>query len=355
MHSSNRAFIAAAGSGKTEDLVNRALAIPPDEGIVLTTFTNNGAREIRERIVEKRGVVPSNIDVMPWFTFLLRHGVKPYQQPVLGVNAVAGLEFLKRPGFPTKRSTAYYVDRSNRVYGEFLAEFVLLLNEKSNGAVVNRITRIYKHFFFDEIQDISARDFEVLHLLLDSQISVTLSGDPRQATFSTTTSKTNKKWSGFGVAEWLEGLADKRVLVLEEHNFSRRCVQDICDFGDKIFPELIPTNSLNTTSTEHDGMFLVRTADVDAYVDAYAPQLLVWQKTSKNYGLSSRNMGEVKGLTFARVLIGPTAPMEQYLRKGSVLVPGARSKLYVAATRARHSAGIVIDNPGSCQLPYWSP
>ncbi|WP_422386473.1 hypothetical protein [Cryobacterium ruanii] len=299
--------------------------------------------------------MPSNIDVLTWFAFLLRHGVKPYQQTFLDVNVVAGLINVKRLGRPRKGTIAYYVNSSNRVYGEFLAEFVLLLNAEANGAVVDRVTRIYKHFFFDEIQDISARDFEVVHLFLDSPMAVTLSGDPRQATFSTTTSRTNRKWSGFGIADWLEGLDAERVLRLEEHNFSRRCVQDICDFGDKIFPQLTPTSSLNTTSTEHDGVFLVRTTDVDAYVNAFAPQLLVWQKTSNTYGLSARNMGEVKGLTFPRVLIGPTVPMEEYLRKGLVLVPGARSKLYVAATRARQSATIVLDKPGNCQLPYWSP
>ena len=69
----------------------------------------------------------------------------------------------------------------------------------------------------------------------------------------------------------------------------------------------------------------------------------------------ARNMGEVKGLTYDRVLIGPTGPFANYFKSGGELAPVSRSKLCVAVTRARQSAAIVMDKPGSSLIPYWEP
>ncbi len=71
-------IIAAAGSGKTTFLVNQALSID-SKPVLITTFTEVNEREIRERILAKKGYIPSNIIVQTWFSFLLKHGVRPYQ------------------------------------------------------------------------------------------------------------------------------------------------------------------------------------------------------------------------------------------------------------------------------------
>ena len=76
--SNNKLIIAAAGSGKTTYLVDQALSINGDR-VLITTFTEVNEREIRNRIVEKKGYMPSNITVKTWFSFLLQHGVRPYQ------------------------------------------------------------------------------------------------------------------------------------------------------------------------------------------------------------------------------------------------------------------------------------
>ena len=56
------------------------------------------------------------------------------------------------------------------------------------------------------------------------------------------------------------------------------------------------------------------------------------------------NFGEAKGETFNRVLIYPTKDMERWAKDSSTtLSDGARAKFYVALTRARCSAAIVID------------
>jgi len=354
--SSNKAIIAAAGSGKTEEIVTMALAVPPDEGVLITTYTDNGATEIRNRIVSKVGLVPSNIRVIPWLTFLIRHGVKPYQSPAVGINQVSGLHFDKRFGFPKKVDVQkYYLDKSSKVYRDFLSEFACLLNEQSGGAVVARIATIFAHIFYDEIQDISGRDFEFLELLMDSPANVTVVGDPRQGTFSTTQSRTNRGQTKSEVTKWLENLHAKNKLDLVFMNHSHRCRPEICSFSDALYPDFGETESRNVTGTLHDGVFLVRTAHVTAYILEHQPQVLVWNKTSETFGARARNMGDVKGLTYERVLINPTVPMTRYLQNGADLAKESRAKFYVGLTRARQSVVIVLDTPGSSTLTYWEP
>jgi DNA helicase II / ATP-dependent DNA helicase PcrA len=353
--SSNKAIIASAGSGKTEEIVVRALAVPTTERVLLTTYTDNGANEIRARLTTKSGRIPSNIEVLPWLTFLLNHGVRPYQHPLVGTNEVTGLHFERRQGFPKKSDArTYYLDRSGNAYRDYLAEFAVMLDAESGGAVVERISQIYHHIFYDEVQDISGRDFEFLELLMASQVSVTVVGDPRQGTFSTTQSRTNRGLTKSAVMKWVGGLEDRKVLEIEIHDYSMRCNQHICDFADDLYPELPRTQSRNTLATAHDGVFLLKSEDVAQYVSAHAPQLLVWNRRSESFGLHARNMGDSKGLTFDRVLISPTATMEKFLQSGAPLAPEALAKFYVAVTRARHSVAIVLEHAGSSTLQYWT-
>ena len=74
----NRLIIAAAGSGKTTFLVNEALK-NTKERVLITTYTEANEAEIRNKIIQKKKCIPSNITVQTWFSFLLQHGVRPYQ------------------------------------------------------------------------------------------------------------------------------------------------------------------------------------------------------------------------------------------------------------------------------------
>lgn len=77
--SKNRLMIAAAGSGKTTFLVKEALSVK-DKNVLITTYTEANEAEIRKIIVqETKGYIPENITIQTWFSFLLQHGVRPYQ------------------------------------------------------------------------------------------------------------------------------------------------------------------------------------------------------------------------------------------------------------------------------------
>jgi DNA helicase-2/ATP-dependent DNA helicase PcrA len=56
------------------------------------------------------------------------------------------------------------------------------------------------------------------------------------------------------------------------------------------------------------------------------------------------NFGGSKGLSFERVLIYPTKPIESWIKdNNSILQPISKSGFYVAVTRAKYSVGIVYN------------
>src|SRR5574344_1488537 len=74
----NKVLIASAGSGKTTHLVNKTLELK-GEKILITTFTDDNANEIKNKFHEINHCIPPNVTILPWFTFLLQEGVRPYQ------------------------------------------------------------------------------------------------------------------------------------------------------------------------------------------------------------------------------------------------------------------------------------
>ena len=77
LYPNSKLIIAAAGSGKTETLVN--MAMNEKRKIAITTYVDENIEEIKSRFYLKNGCIPDNVLIIPWFSFLLVHGVKPYQ------------------------------------------------------------------------------------------------------------------------------------------------------------------------------------------------------------------------------------------------------------------------------------
>ena len=61
-------MIAAAGAGKTTYLVNQASEVC-DGKVLITTFTIENSVEIKKKLTNKYGFIPSNIIVKTWFDF----------------------------------------------------------------------------------------------------------------------------------------------------------------------------------------------------------------------------------------------------------------------------------------------
>lgn len=359
----NKLIVAAAGAGKTTFLVNGALKIK-EERVLITTYTQANEAEIKKKIIEVNQCIPPNIIVQTWFSFLLQHGIRPFQgglfeKEITGlilVNSQSGLKYYFK-GKPIyfseeKEFERHYFTKDTKIYSDKISKFVFRCNANSAGAVIERLCKIYSHIFIDEVQDLAGYDLELLKLLFKASSNTLLVGDPRQGTYSTNSSAKNKQFKKAAIINFFEddslGIETDTTSLTTNY----RCNEAICNLSNKLFTDLPPTTSGNNDTTTHDGVFLVREADIDEYLKTYSPvQLRENVKTEVNANYRVMNFGESKGLSFDRVLIYPTNPILKWLAdNNSELAPTSRSKLYVALTRARYSVGIIYNYSDSLTI-----
>jgi hypothetical protein len=340
--SENVAILAVAGGRKTECIVESAIAEKCGRVWILT-YTNENQRHILRRLHQKHGGSPPHVEVMGWFSFLIDHCIKPYQRALTREPL-----FLKGLNFEGERSRyarkeeihRYFFDRSAKIYRNGASDFATLLNEATNGAVIERLEGIYAAIYIDEVQDLVGYDLDLLEILFRSGIRIVVAGDIRQHTLATNTGSRHKQYRGPGFVEWLTTQSSDCRLEHRSENY--RCNQAICDFANGLFPNLPASVSKDVDVTEHDGVFEISNGDVLTYVEQWSPVVLRHSKVTNTLDLPSINIGVAKGSTYDRVLIFPTKPMLTYLADRDSSKLKAPESLYVAVTRARHSVAFVV-------------
>lgn len=362
----NKLIIASAGSGKTTLLVNDALA--QNGKVLILTYTLSNEDVIKRRLTKKAGCIPRNITVQTWFSFLLQHGVRPYQgclheslyehniKGMLLVNEPSGIKYKNKKGFPVCFSedtefSKHYFTKDGKIFSDKISKFAVKCNTQSNGEVVNRLSHIYDHLFIDEVQDLAGYDLELLKLLFESSISILLVGDPRQVTYLTHLEKKYKKYQDGKIKDYIENELRRRIVcVVDETTLtaSHRCCSPICKYASLLysnFPDTIPCSCCRDDTIPHQGVFLIKPNELKGYVQKFNVMQLRWDNSVKVLiDTPAMNFGESKGKTFDRVLIYPTKNMVKWINDTSIsLSGGARSKFYVALTRARYSATIVMN------------
>lgn len=358
----NKLVIAAAGSGKTTSLVNDALE--QTGKVLITTFTQANEAEIRKKIIQKNGCIPDHIVVQTWFSFLLQHGVRPFQgkltdrkvKGLILVNGISGVKYYYKgnPVYFNEKTEfdGHYFTKDHKIYSDKLSKFVIKSQEKSEGAVVDRLSRIYSKIYIDEVQDLAGYDLEILKLLFASKVDITLVGDPRQGTYVTNNAAKNKKFQKSKIIYFFEEEFNDIEIDNTSLTVNHRCFPAICNLSNELFPDFGGATSGNNSTSGHDGVFFIKAQDVDTYLDAYKPiQLRDKKNVVINKDYNSINFGESKGLSFDRTLIYPTKPMLDWLLNNNAeLAPTSRSKFYVALTRARQSVGIIYDYTASTNV-----
>lgn len=336
--------LAAAGSAKTQMILDRVLA-NPDRTALITTYTTENLNQITRRLQEaNKGAVPSHVTVMSWFSLLVNHAIRPYQRSVFGEGSfIAAFNFLgARSRYTPKNEPArYFLDGNRDVYRDGAADLACEVETRSGGLVCQRLAEMFNDIYIDELQDLAGYDLTFLELLLRSKATVVGVGDSRQQTFVTNDSRMNQRFKGDGLTDWVKARAD--CCTLEFRNECYRSNQEICDFADAIFPSHPKTISKNETVTGHDGIFQIRRDEVAAYYEQYSPVVLRYRRDVDTFGLPAKNFGIAKGSTYDRTLIFCTRPMLKYLADGDAAKLTSREKFYVAATRARFSVAFVVN------------
>ena len=337
-------IIAAAGAGKTTFLVKKALEI--SENVLITTYTDANEQSIRDKFYETNGCIPSNVTIMPWFSLLIKHGIRPYQSYLIN-NKVSGVLLVNKADIDLLRlkdtNEKKYVTTSGNVYSNMISKLPCVLDELSNGCVFRRIRKIFSYVFIDEIQDFAGYDLEVIKKLYEVGCNMTLVGDPRQTTYRTHYEEKYKKYAGGKIADFVQDNITGMNIDTTTLSTSHRNNQIICNPANQMYPDMKLCNSAMNEKTGHDGIFWISEENINSYMETYNPiQLRHDKRTKVNTKFEVTTFGSSKGLTFDRVLIYPTQPMLNWLSgKSKNMKDESLSKFYVAVTRAKYSVGFV--------------
>lgn len=366
----NKLIIAAAGAGKTTFLIEEAFK--RSDNVLITTFTEENEAEIYDKFIRKYGYVPSHVTIQTWFSFLLQHGVRPYQgacnevlfeekiNGILLMNQQSGLNYKFWKGgkeIPVYYSEdtdfiPHYFTKDKKLYTDKLAKFVIRANDNSGGNVIDRIARIYPTIYIDEIQDLAGYDLEIVKELFHSNANVLCVGDLRQVTYYTHSERKNKPYRHGMIKNYV--LRECRVsdkIIVDETTLakSHRNNKEICIFSSLIYPSFPATypcdcENCHPKNIEHQGVYIVKESDLAHYLDKYRPvQLRHNMKVITDTRFSCYNFGKSKGKTFDRVVIYPTTDIKSWLiERNTSLADKTRASLYVAVTRAKFSVAFVI-------------
>ncbi len=88
----------------------------------------------------------------------------------------------------------FYFTKALKIYSQKISKFIAGCNNTTAAEVIKRITRIYKHIFIDEIQDLAGWELQIIKMLFNSISKILLVGDPRQVVYLTHHSTKYKKY-----------------------------------------------------------------------------------------------------------------------------------------------------------------
>lgn len=372
----NRYLIAAAGAGKTTTIVQDALS--KSGGVLLVTFTEANRDEIIKKVIEKVGHVPRNITILTWFTFLIQHGVKPYQGSyhasfqeyqfnglILCQNGKEGKRQIQQG---TKKVWVYikseqedpivhYSSKDGRLYSDRLPKLVTRINAKSKGKLFQRIEKLFPNLYIDEVQDLSGYDLEILKLMFASKASISLVGDPRQYVFST---HRENKYAAYGngkIREFIQNECTSLEVACKIDdvtlNVSHRNSPEICYLSSLLYQDQYPRVTACSCPTccalRMGGEIKVVTKTEATHILLSNPSIvqLIYDKRTVllSNGHKSLNMGLSKGITFDSIMIYPTKEMKNWLiDHRTILKDITKAKFYIAITRARKNVYFVFDD-----------
>jgi len=321
-----RVVLAVAGSGKTKTIIDK---LELDSRALIVTYTINNTSNLKRRIIEKFGFIPSGIRVYTYFSFLMKFCVRP----IVGHKwRIKGTSFDNPPRFAKKDNSSHYMTQRGRLYHSRIAKFIA--SEDMVKDVIKRIEKYYDLLCIDEVQDFAANDFNLLCELAQVNIEVLLVGDFYQHTFDTSRDGVIRKNLHKNYVKYLDEFKKVGVEVdVVTLSASHRCSPSICRFINDVLA--IPMQSHRTDEVNVE--LVTEVSRVHELVNDSSIVKLFDQNSSKYNGWTD-NWGNTKGLDdFQDVCIIINAQIEKGYSLGDLsgLAPLTHKKLYVACTRAK--------------------
>ncbi len=190
----NEIQIAGAGAGKTYSLAKRLINeynnTEDNKSIYAITFTNAAKKNIKDRVNESLGFIPSNIIITTIHGFLLNEIIYPFNKLIYGFhfNKAVSIDLPYEPKF--KRYKLKKLNENNIIHNEqVFKKAKMILSKKGKKIIIKeKIDIIMEHIedaisciLIDEAQDMDKDAIEVFTILSKLNIYIYMVGDPKQA------------------------------------------------------------------------------------------------------------------------------------------------------------------------------
>ncbi|WP_394168743.1 UvrD-helicase domain-containing protein [Saccharospirillum alexandrii] len=333
-----RIILAVAGSGKTSHIID---GLSREGQFLILTYTENNYNHLQKKVIEKFGIIPENITVLTYFTFLYSFCYKPFLYDAYGAK---GINWEVPPVFTLRLSRSnrkFYVDTNGRLYSNRIAK--ILEVEGVLELIKNRLEKYFDHLLIDEIQDFGGHDFNLLKQLCAADVNMLLVGDFYQHTFDTSRDgKTNQTLHN-DIEVYKKHFSDVGFVVdLSTLSDSHRCTSEVCDFVTEYLGIKIGSNKC-----ESSNVVFVEDPKEIARIFYDDNIIKLFYRNHSKYPCESQNWGKSKGLDNYQdvcVVLYKKAAKEYRNGKLHELPPSSKNKLYVACTRANNDLYIIEED-----------
>ena len=313
---------AVAGSGKTTLIIKTCREIGFSSDIAIITYTIANQENLNKSIIEEFGFMPKNIHLFGYFEFLYRFCYLPYSE-----RKNKGICF-EMPHF---KNPSYYTG-DGRIYSNKLAKYIL----QEPSRYINRISKYFEYLFLDEIQDLTADDFDWMLSLVSTDIFVTGVGDFYQSTFASSIrgNKNKNLYSNYGA---YKKRFEEKGFDFDDTSLSKsyRCNNAVCSFiRTNLNIEIYSTD--DKESEDDETYFISNIEDIERIMNDDSIKKLFYQKHYV-YKCNSDNWGNSKGCTFSDVCVVLNNTTYTKFKKSELcdLAPATLSKFYVACSRTK--------------------
>lgn len=276
----NSLIIAAAGSGKTTELINeifdKVKELPNEKVLAVITYTNAATNEILERLQKKVSIQP-NIFVGTIHSFLIKFLIKPYGK-VLGMvpNELIITDYEIKV---SESSSNPFIEKNMIVNqlsekGVLTYDYIVTLSKKilENGEVKNRFCNRIRYLFVDEFQDSTNSQFEIFDTLRKGKKSeVILVGDPEQRIMNFR-NRTRKRTGSTGSKKVplhpIEALQNKTTYLISNLTNNYRSSETIVKFINH-FHSSIQQEWVNKDITSKNPVMFIQTTKLKSIISDF--------------------------------------------------------------------------------------
>lgn len=310
-----RVINAVAGSGKTRYIIE---SLDASTRTAIITYTVTNQMELKKRIIDKFGEMPSNIHVFGLFQFLYSFCLRPYycEKKLKGI--------------------IFKMDDDRNRFNDFKDDYIysnkiskVLLKRSDN--YIDRINRFFDIVYIDEFQDLTSYDFDFALSLIACSTEIVYLGDFYQKTYSSSRvgNKGSRIHSRF--EDWKAALAR---FEWDDSTLSKsfRCPIQVCDF----IREKVGINIYGTKAPQIEIKELIEEEDIATVLESDSIKKLFYNKFYE-YPCNAMNWGDSKGSEYESVCVVINKTTYDAFKKNelSLLPSQTLSKFYVACTRTK--------------------